>query len=181
MLKLEPRATGAHGVAARFQGTVAWAPDAPPTLTDVDVTARNGELVIIVGATGSGKTSLLSALLGLTDEAPGAHALLRGSVAYVSQVPYLFGGARRSSPSGKAPRRCAVPAAPAACHGAPQQLLRAALSRPLSAHDLDGQGPAQSSSNSALSRFQRKQWRRPCVGWLTHSVQQLRPVLPSQL
>jgi ABC-type nitrate/sulfonate/bicarbonate transport system ATPase subunit len=81
------------GVAVRMQGSVAWAPDAPPTLTYVDITAHTGELVVVVGATGAGKSTLLAALLGLTHRTEEQHVEVRGKVAYVSQQAYIFGGA----------------------------------------------------------------------------------------
>ena len=71
------------------QVTCTWGGRSPPqgeesakfTLTNVDVKFRRGELTVIVGPTGSGKTSLLMALLG-------EMTLLRGEI-------YLPGGFSR--------------------------------------------------------------------------------------
>ena len=70
---------------------------------DVDLTVHAGELVLLVGQVGSGKSSLLSALAGLVDHrgriawngAPveDAQVFLRpGQVAHVAQVPRVLSG-----------------------------------------------------------------------------------------
>ena len=84
------------GVAARIRGTFRWAAELPPVLSSVDLEVKRGELVVIVGATGSGKTSLLNILLGLLQPESGQQVLLRGSVAYVSQTAFIYGGAFHS-------------------------------------------------------------------------------------
>lgn len=50
-----------------------------------------GSLVAVVGSTGEGKTSLVSAMLGELPPAPGApEPVVRGKVAYVPQVSWIF-------------------------------------------------------------------------------------------
>ena len=69
----------------------------------VDLTVRRGELVLLLGRIGSGKSSLLSALAGLVDhegslrwngrEVDDPQVFLRpGQVAYVGQVPRVLSG-----------------------------------------------------------------------------------------
>ncbi|MGL5860234.1 MAG: ATP-binding cassette domain-containing protein, partial [Phycicoccus sp.] len=69
----------------------------------VDLTVRAGELVLLVGQVGSGKSSLLGALAGLLDhtgsvrwngvEVEDAQVFLRpGQVAHVAQVPRVLSG-----------------------------------------------------------------------------------------
>ena len=69
-------------------------------LHQISLSVRCGELLAVVGGVGSGKTSLLYALLGeleLSDNQPGAqqagkraHVLCRrGSVAYAAQTPFI--------------------------------------------------------------------------------------------
>jgi ABC-type multidrug transport system fused ATPase/permease subunit len=69
----------------------------------IDLTIRAGELILLVGQVGSGKSSLLAALAGLVDhvgsvrwngaEVDDAQVFLRpGQVAYVAQVPRLLSG-----------------------------------------------------------------------------------------
>lgn len=48
-----------------MQGDFTWDPDKPPTLTGLNLKITRGQLVAVVGPTGSGKTSLMSAILGL--------------------------------------------------------------------------------------------------------------------
>eukprot|EP00892_Ulva_mutabilis_P008206 jgi/Ulvmu1/5758/UM025_0012.1 len=79
-------------VAARFVGDVSWGPGLKPVLSTVNFTAHRGELVMIVGATGSGKTALLYGLLGLTEHVHGNRVALKGSTAFVSQQAFIFGG-----------------------------------------------------------------------------------------
>ncbi|MFD0805288.1 ATP-binding cassette domain-containing protein [Nocardioides caeni] len=70
---------------------------------DVDLTVRAGELVLLVGQVGSGKSSLLSALAGLIDhegritwngtEVEDPQVFLRpGQVGHVAQVPRVLSG-----------------------------------------------------------------------------------------
>lgn len=49
-----------------------------------------GELVAIVGGTGEGKTSLISAILGELPPLGNASVTIRGSIAYVPQVSWIF-------------------------------------------------------------------------------------------
>lgn len=46
------------------RASFAWAPGESPTLCDVSVEARAGQLVMVVGEVGAGKSSLLAAVLG---------------------------------------------------------------------------------------------------------------------
>lgn len=45
-------------------GSFAWERDAPPALNHLSLEASKGQLVMVVGKVGSGKSSLLAALLG---------------------------------------------------------------------------------------------------------------------
>jgi ABC-type multidrug transport system fused ATPase/permease subunit len=74
--------------------TLAWSkPEADDTqfqLEDIDITFSKGELNLIVGPIGSGKSSLLLALLGEMRLISGEFYLPRqGGVAYVSQTAWL--------------------------------------------------------------------------------------------
>ena len=48
-----------------------------------------GELMIVVGAVGSGKTSLLYSLLNETNRTGGIHEVC-GRIAYVEQEPFIY-------------------------------------------------------------------------------------------
>lgn len=72
-------------------------------VSDVDLTVTRGELVLLVGQVGSGKSSLLSSLAGLIDhrgslhwngaEVTDAETFLRpGQVGHVAQVPRVLSG-----------------------------------------------------------------------------------------
>jgi ABC-type multidrug transport system fused ATPase/permease subunit len=82
-----------NSVAVKFAGTVRWGSKLAPVLVDVNFSALRGQLVVVLGATGSGKTALLYALLGLTDAVPGNRSRLLGSCAFVAQQTFIFGGA----------------------------------------------------------------------------------------
>lgn len=59
------------------------------TLTDITFSIRKGELVAVVGAVGSGKSSLLNALLGEMLVTKGS-VELNGSVAFCDQRPWIL-------------------------------------------------------------------------------------------
>ena len=56
-------------------------------LDNINLRVKPGELVAIVGKIGSGKSSLLSAILGEMVQTRG-QLVSRGSVSYVSQQPW---------------------------------------------------------------------------------------------
>ena len=61
---LDPSA-GAHQAAIRVtSGTFAWESEGEPALRSVNLEVLSGQLLMVVGEVGSGKSSLLSALLG---------------------------------------------------------------------------------------------------------------------
>ncbi|KAL9686073.1 hypothetical protein QQ045_023528 [Rhodiola kirilowii] len=61
-----------------------------PTLRNINVDIPVGSLVAIVCGTGEGKTSLISAMLGELPSLTGACVAIRGSVAYVPQISWIF-------------------------------------------------------------------------------------------
>ncbi len=66
-------------------GEFAWdATEAKPTLTDINLQAKPGTLTMIVGGVGSGKSSVLGALVGHMTKRTGK-IRMGGSVAYVAQ------------------------------------------------------------------------------------------------
>ncbi|XP_045018394.1 ATP-binding cassette sub-family C member 4-like isoform X2 [Bubalus bubalis] len=67
-----------------------------PTLQDLSFTVRPGELLAVVGPVGSGKSSLLCALLGELPPSQGKVSI-HGKIAYVSQQPWLFPGTVKSN------------------------------------------------------------------------------------
>ncbi|PNF26824.1 hypothetical protein B7P43_G17385 [Cryptotermes secundus] len=77
--------------------TARWSEDLPEnTLTDVSLDVRPGELVAVVGPVGSGKTSLLHAILKELPLNSGSISV-GGSVSYASQEPWLFTGSVRQN------------------------------------------------------------------------------------
>ncbi|KAG0285920.1 hypothetical protein BGZ96_009897 [Linnemannia gamsii] len=60
-----------------------------PTLTNIDFRVKSGSLTAVVGRIGSGKSSLLSALIGDMYKYQGS-IQVRGSVAYVSQQAWIL-------------------------------------------------------------------------------------------
>ncbi|MCA2216457.1 ABC transporter ATP-binding protein [Jidongwangia harbinensis] len=87
-----------RGVEFRYPGAEA------PVLSDVDLTARPGQVTAVIGSTGSGKTTLLNLVPRLFDATGGrvlvdevdvrelAPELLSRTVGLVPQRPYLFSG-----------------------------------------------------------------------------------------
>ncbi|XP_061604278.1 multidrug resistance-associated protein 1 isoform X2 [Phyllopteryx taeniolatus] len=69
-------------------GVFSWSKTESPTLKMLNVCIPDDSLVAVVGLVGSGKSSLLSALLGEMDKLEGSVAV-KGSVAYVPQQPWI--------------------------------------------------------------------------------------------
>ena len=65
-----------------------WSIDEPYVLEDIYLEAPKGSLIAIVGSVGSGKTSLLSGILGELDIASGS-INTQGNIAYVPQQPWI--------------------------------------------------------------------------------------------
>ncbi|XP_020586974.1 ABC transporter C family member 2-like [Phalaenopsis equestris] len=69
------------------------------TLSNINLDIPVGSLVAIVGSTGEGKTSLISAMLGELPAKPGSNTtvVIRGSVAYVPQISWIFNASVRDN------------------------------------------------------------------------------------
>ena len=59
-------------------------------MSNINLDIQVGSLVAIVGGTGEGKTSLISAMLGDLPAVSDSSVVLRGSVAYVPQISWIF-------------------------------------------------------------------------------------------
>uniref|UniRef100_A0A4W5KX64 ABC-type glutathione-S-conjugate transporter n=1 Tax=Hucho hucho TaxID=62062 RepID=A0A4W5KX64_9TELE len=71
-----------------YNGTFSWTKEGPPCLKRINVRVPQGSLVAVVGHVGSGKSSLLSAMLGETEKRNGSVSI-KGSVAYVPQQAWI--------------------------------------------------------------------------------------------
>lgn len=70
------------------QGTVTWSSmSARPILSGIDLTARKGELLAVVGRVGAGKSSTLSAILGEMVKLSGTFTV-KGSVVRISRCSW---------------------------------------------------------------------------------------------
>ncbi|CAH7687177.1 hypothetical protein PPACK8108_LOCUS21917, partial [Phakopsora pachyrhizi] len=67
-----------------------------PTLSKINLSVRKSNLVAVVGRVGSGKSSLLSAILGEMYKISG-RVELRGRVAYAAQTPWLLSATVREN------------------------------------------------------------------------------------
>ncbi|XP_074356796.1 ABC transporter C family member 12-like [Apium graveolens] len=67
------------------------------TLSDINLDIPQGTLVAIVGRTGEGKTSLVSAMLGELPPLADTNVVIRGKVAYVPQVSWIFNATVRQN------------------------------------------------------------------------------------
>ncbi|KAI8058986.1 metal resistance protein YCF1, partial [Gongronella butleri] len=78
-------------------GSFKWSKtDRSPVLANIDLAVKKGELTAIVGRVGSGKSSMISALLGETVKTAGK-VTLRGSIAYVPQQPWVMNATVREN------------------------------------------------------------------------------------
>ncbi|KAI3362535.1 hypothetical protein L3Q82_012837, partial [Scortum barcoo] len=69
-------------------GSFSWTNDGPPCLQRINMKVKMGSLVAVVGHVGSGKSSLLSAMLGEMERRSG-FVSIKGSVAYVPQQAWI--------------------------------------------------------------------------------------------
>lgn len=77
------------GSAVRFtEATFTWEHDGNAVIRDVTLDIKPGSLVAVVGAVGSGKSSLISAMLGEMENIKG-HINIQGSLAYVPQQAWI--------------------------------------------------------------------------------------------
>lgn len=91
----------AHGV---LPGTLivenavaSWVVGAEPTLNDLTFRVEPGSLVAVIGAVGSGKSSLIQALLGELPLTSGKAMVAARAVSYSSQEPWIFSGTLREN------------------------------------------------------------------------------------
>ena len=69
--------------------TISPGVDAEPILNDVDVTLSRGSLTLLLGPIGSGKSTMLKAILGEATVCKGDIQLSYGPIAYCAQTPWL--------------------------------------------------------------------------------------------
>ncbi|PXF49940.1 Multidrug resistance-associated protein 1 [Gracilariopsis chorda] len=67
-----------------------------PVLSDINLKMKSGQLVAIIGRVGSGKSSLIHAILGEMRKLRGS-VTLHGSVAYVAQTAWIFNDTLRNN------------------------------------------------------------------------------------
>ncbi|WOG86163.1 hypothetical protein DCAR_0205364 [Daucus carota subsp. sativus] len=79
-------------------GSFSWESKAEQvTLSNINLDIPQGSLVAIVGSTGEGKTSLVSAMLGELPAVGDTEVVIRGTVAYVPQVSWIFNATVRQN------------------------------------------------------------------------------------
>ncbi|XP_023233961.1 multidrug resistance-associated protein 4-like [Centruroides sculpturatus] len=74
----------------------AWNKDIEPTLDDISLSIKPGELLTIIGSVGSGKTSLLMSILREIPIISG-RVSVKGKVSYASQEAWIFNGTIREN------------------------------------------------------------------------------------
>ncbi|KAI9148595.1 ATP-binding cassette glutathione S-conjugate transporter ycf1 [Blastocladiella emersonii ATCC 22665] len=90
-----------NSVGIRIKGNFAWSATATanPTLKDLDLTFLSRDLVCVVGKVGSGKSSLLSAVLGEMEAVGSGDSFVEitGTVAYVSDQSWILNDTIRAN------------------------------------------------------------------------------------
>ncbi|POO04129.1 ATP-binding cassette containing protein [Trema orientale] len=98
VLKLNPPLQPGLPAISIKDGNFSWDQKADkPTLSNINLDTPVGSLVAIVGGTGEGKTSLISAMLGEIPQVSDASVVIRGSVAYVPQISWIFNATVREN------------------------------------------------------------------------------------
>ncbi|KAJ2609708.1 hypothetical protein H4S08_003934 [Coemansia sp. RSA 1365] len=77
-------------------GSFKWLSIDEPVLTDISIECRREELVAVIGRVGSGKSSLVSAILGDMVKCAGSVSI-RGNVAYVPQQAWIMNATLRDN------------------------------------------------------------------------------------
>ncbi|RDX54318.1 metal resistance protein YCF1 [Lentinus brumalis] len=78
-------------------GEFSWNKDAvSPTLEDINLTVRKGDLIGVLGRVGAGKTSLLSAIIGEMRRTDGEVKVF-GSISYAPQNPWIMSATLRDN------------------------------------------------------------------------------------
>ncbi|KAF8735100.1 hypothetical protein AX14_002716 [Amanita brunnescens Koide BX004] len=78
-------------------GEFSWDKDSmTPTLEDINLTVRKGELIGILGRVGAGKTSVLSAVIGDMTRREG-DVVFSGTIAYAPQNPWILSATIREN------------------------------------------------------------------------------------
>ncbi|CAO3622955.1 unnamed protein product [Cunninghamella blakesleeana] len=77
-------------------GTFKWDKDSEPILKDINLSVKKGDLTAVVGRVGSGKSSLMGAILGDTVKENGK-VTVRGSLAWVPQQPWVMNATLREN------------------------------------------------------------------------------------
>ncbi|XP_054437323.1 ATP-binding cassette sub-family C member 2 isoform X2 [Pteronotus mesoamericanus] len=73
------------------EASFTWDQNSEATIRDVNLDVMPGQLVAVVGSVGSGKSSLMSAMLGEMENVHG-HITIKGSIAYVPQQSWIQNG-----------------------------------------------------------------------------------------
>ncbi|XP_047558417.1 ATP-binding cassette sub-family C member 2 [Lutra lutra] len=73
------------------EASFTWDQDSEVTIQDVNLDIMPGQLVAVVGTVGSGKSSLMSAMLGEMENVHG-HITIKGTIAYVPQQSWIQNG-----------------------------------------------------------------------------------------
>ena len=80
----------ADELAVHLEGDFAWNPDSEPCLRNLDVQVALGSVTVVCGLNGSGRTSLLSSIIGLTQSVSGSPPTIHGRLAIVPQSPFIL-------------------------------------------------------------------------------------------
>ncbi|KAH6558767.1 hypothetical protein KP509_1Z046600 [Ceratopteris richardii] len=98
VLELNPPPSEFHPAIHIQNGNFVWDKKiTQSTLRNISMDIPAGSLVAIVGGTGEGKSSLVSAILGEMSSLDCNEVCVRGKVAYVSQVSWIFNGTVRNN------------------------------------------------------------------------------------
>ena len=77
------------------KGYFSWTPGALAGVEDVNMTVRKGAFAMIVGPTGSGKSTILKGLVKEIPDVRGVLYYMSGPIGYCAQAPWLPAGTAR--------------------------------------------------------------------------------------
>jgi len=96
-LPMNEESTNSEPFIVQIKGSFRYGNDGPDVLHDIDLCVRQGSVVAVIGEVGSGKSSLLLAILGELCASPGGHVYAPTRCSYCSQIPWIVEGTIRDN------------------------------------------------------------------------------------
>lgn len=85
-----------------YDASFSWSQGSSPTLNNLNLSFKKGNITAIIGPVGSGKSTLLESALGETFQKGGSMSRFQSTVAYCPQTPWIINDTIRQNITGAA-------------------------------------------------------------------------------